>query len=358
MANNQINPPDSRAGGYPNIATRYSLMTTPAQSILPRWRGFNLLDFFTMKSTGEVVEDDFRWMADWGFNFARLPMCYTLWIEDDDPTKIYRPMLEKIDRVVELGQKYGIHISLNFHRAPGYCVNPERQEPFNLWKDSTALNAFSFHWQVFAFRYAGISSEHLSFDLVNEPPAPTREGMSREDHARMVRAGVSAIRSIDKKRLIIADGVSWGNDPCPELLDYNVAQSCRAYLPMGISHYKAPWVAGELFPAPQWPGGWNYDKIWDRAALEEHYAQWAQLAQQGVGVHCGEGGAYSYTPHEIYLRWFRDVLEILTSHNIGYALWNFRGAFGILDSGRDDVDYEDWHGHKLDRKLLALLQEF
>jgi len=58
------------------------------------------------------------------------------------------------------------------------------------------------------------------------------------------------------------------------------------------------------------------------------------------------------------LAWLRDVLEILTSHNIGWAIWNFRGSFGIIDSGREDVQYEDFHGHKLDRKLLALLQEF
>ena len=32
------------------------------------------------------------------------------------------------------------------------------------------------------------------------------------------------------------------------------------------------------------------------------------------------------------LAWLRDVLEILKSHNIGWALWNFRGPFGILDS--------------------------
>ena len=60
----------------------------------------------------------------------------------------------------------------------------------------------------------------------------------------------------------------------------------------------------------------------------------------------------------MFLRWFRDVLEILTGHGIGYALWNFRGAFGVLDSGRRDVTYEDWYGHKLDRKLLQLLQMF
>ena len=26
-------------------------------------------------------------------------------------------------QVVEWGKKYGLHISLNFHRGPGYCVN-------------------------------------------------------------------------------------------------------------------------------------------------------------------------------------------------------------------------------------------
>ena len=45
------------------------------------------------------------------------------------------------------------------------------------------------------------------------------------------------------------------------------------------------------------------------------------------------------------------------SNDIGFALWNFRGDFGILDSGRADVEYEDWHGHKLDRKLLDLIRK-
>jgi endoglucanase len=48
----------------------------------------------------------------------------------------------------------------------------------------------------------------------------------------------------------------------------------------------------------------------------------------------------------------------LTAANIGYALWNLRGSFGILDSDRADVAYEDWRGHRLDRALLDLLNEF
>ncbi len=37
---------------------------------------------------------------------------------------------------------------------------------------------------------------------------------------------------------------------------------------------------------------------------------------------------------------------------------NFRGSFGILDSSRADVGYEDFHGHKLDRKMLELLERY
>jgi endoglucanase len=334
-------------------------MTGPTQTILPRWRGFNLLDFFTVKSTGETNEDDFRWIADWGFDFVRLPMCYTLWIEDDDPLRPHEPMLAKIDRAIDLGAKYGLHVNLNFHRAPGYSVNPERKEPFDLWKDRAALDAFCFHWQLFADRYRSIPPSRLSFNLVNEPKNPSPE-MSRQDHERVIRAAVDAIRSLDPERLIIVDGLTWANDPLPELADLNVAQSCRAYLPMGVSHYQASWVAGaDKYPVPAWPGGWNFPGVlWTRATLEKHYGQWANLAAKGVGVHCGEGGAHRFTPHSVFLAWFRDVLEVLTTFNIGYALWNFRGSFGILDSQREDAPYEDWHGHRLDAKLLELLQGF
>jgi hypothetical protein len=48
----------------------------------------------------------------------------------------------------------------------------------------------------------------------------------------------------------------------------------------------------------------------------------------------------------------------LSEHGIGFALWEFKGTFGILNSGRKDIQYEDWHGQKLDRKLLTLLQKY
>jgi len=96
----------------------------------------------------------------------------------------------------------------------------------------------------------------------------------------------------------------------------------------------------------------------DGKMRRQDHEPWRDLIAQGVGVHCGEGGAYNRTPHDVFLAWFRDLLDILRESMIGFSLWNFRGAFGVLDSGRADVAYEDWHGHKLDRKLLALLRQF
>lgn len=141
-----------------------------AQTALPRWRGFNLVDFFQAFSRGEegagmVAEDDLRWIRDWGFDYIRLPMDYWLWIDadwrqtrklsPDDMNKINEGALAKVDRAVELCRKHGLHVTLNFHRAPGYCINDPGREPFVLWRDQAAEDAFLFHWELFAKRYKG-----------------------------------------------------------------------------------------------------------------------------------------------------------------------------------------------------------
>jgi aryl-phospho-beta-D-glucosidase BglC (GH1 family) len=94
-----------------------------------------------------------------------------------------------------------------------------------------------------------------------------------------------------------------------------------------------------------------------RPQLEERFKPWGELARKGIGVHCGETGCYNKTPYPVFMAWMTDVLEVLKAHSIGWSLWNLRGSFGVVDSGRADAEYEEWQGHKLDRKLLALLQK-
>ncbi|MBO5885447.1 MAG: glycosyl hydrolase family 5, partial [Bacteroidaceae bacterium] len=72
----------------------------------------------------------------------------------------------------------------------------------------------------------------------------------------------------------------------------------------------------------------------------------------------GEFGAHNQTPHDVTLRWLADLLGVFKELGIGWALWNMSGSFGIMDSGRKDVAYEEFHGHKLDRKMLDILQRY
>ena len=78
----------------------------------------------------------------------------------------------------------------------------------------------------------------------------------------------------------------------------------------------------------------------------------------GTFAFVGEFGCYKYTPHALVLDWLEDYLRLWKERGMGWAMWNLRGAIGILDSGRSDVEYEDFRGHKLDRKMLDLLLKY
>ena len=344
---------------------------------LPRWRGFNLLDFFSpdpARPRPATKEDYFRWMRDWGFDFVRIPMAYPYYVEFDRsrnirPDEVYNineEAVEKIDTLVEMAQRYNMHVSLNLHRAPGYCINAGFHEPYNLWMDEEAQQAFNFHWQMWARRYRNLSSDKISFDLVNEPAMrkdPNNQhspivSVPGEAYRKVAIGAIEAIRGENPGHLVIAGGNDVGTTVVPELLDLGIAKSNRGYFPGQISHYRASWAFADIdaLPEPKWPGQVG-DRYFSREMLEEHYAPWTEIVKQGIGVHCGELGCYNQTPHDVFLAWFSDTLDIFKENGIGFGLWEFVGSFGILNSGRSDVDYENWHGYQLDRKLLDLLMK-
>ncbi len=318
-------------------------------------------------------EDHFKWISDWGFNFIRMPMTYHAWLQkkptrldrltEEDVYRIDESTLELIDKAVAYGDKYGIHVCLCFHHAPGYHIGIRKNsdEPFLLFRDQSAVDAFTFHWELFTKRYQGIDKSKLSFNLFNEAPWPN-DDFNGEVYKNRVIPAIKAIRKVSPDRIIIADGAGAGNLCVPELVPLGVHQSVHCYIPGNISHYKVDWMRDKTdWPEPKWPGALDdAGYVWDRQRMEEFYTPWKRMIEQGVGVHMGETGGSNYLPYEVFTAWITDVLEMCQGMNIGYALWDFIGAskFGILDTERADIEYEDWYGHKLDRKLLTLLQKY
>ena len=115
-------------------------------------------------------------------------------------------------------------------------------------------------------------------------------------------------------------------------------------------------TGADKYALPTWPlklGEKTVDKDFLR---RDRILPWQELEKKGVGIHVGEWGAHNQTPHDVVLAWMRDQLALWREAGWGWSLWNLRGSFGVLDSNRADVKYEDFRGHKLDREMLEVIQ--
>ena len=323
----------------------------PSPTKLPQWRGFNLLEMFMAGGAKPFRKDDFAMIADLGFDFVRLPLDYRCWTDPKDWTKFRDDRLAWVDDAVGFGRSHGIHVQINFHRAPGYTVNSPA-EAKSVWTDPEAQDVCALHWERFASRYKGLPSREVSFNPFNEPAK-----VDAELHKKAIARMVDAIHKVDPGRLIVCDGRDWGTKPPTELVSLGVAAATRGYAPFHLTHYKANWVEGsDRYPVPTYPLR-EGKTTWDKSNLvKDQVGPWTALQKQGVGVMVGEFGSHNRTPHHVVIPWMRDCIDTWKAAGWGYALWNFRGNFGILDSDRTDIAYEDYHGHKLDRAMLDLLR--
>lgn len=343
-------------------------------NINSRMRGFNLLGMFCDlessfnrgRAPGYFAEEDFKMIHDFGFNFVRLPLSYRVWGSADDLYYINPDKLARLDDAVEYAEKYDLHINIAMHRAPGYCVNYDETEKLDLWSDQEALKAFMYHFRKIAERYTHVSIDRLSYNIINEP----RATVSSSQYTNVCWHIIDEIRSFDLDRYFMVDGLNWGRDLHMDMLRYrekNIIYSGRGYEPAEVTHYGAEWrkETYEDVPVPVWPEK-NYRKVSDARGfwygseeLKQDIDVWGAAKKiYGVPMMFGEIGVYNKTPHDVALRWLEDLLINLKRNNLGWAMWNLYERMGVFDSGRSDVVYEDYYGHKLDRKMLDLLMKY
>ena len=322
--------------------------------------GFNMLWMFAYygKEPMKADEKQLDFIAKYGFNFIRVPTDYNFWTKDFDYLHPDEKVFENIDTYFEECRKRKLHMCLNFHRAPGYCINNNDREKHNLWVDEEAQEGFIFLWEYFAKKYKGVPSSELSFDLLNEPPSVGQYGFTRDNHEYVMRKTIKAIRDIDPDREIVLDGISGGGVAIPELADAGVIHSGRGYAPFPISHHKANWcgIKEEDWPEPVYPGK-LWDQYWDKDALREYYKPWIEVEKKGVEVHIGEFGCFNKINNDIALRWLSDLMAVFKENKWGYSMWNFVGSFGIINHGRPGTVYTNIDGFEVDKALMDIMLE-
>ncbi len=218
-------------------------------------KGFNLLGKFDVGwSNNGFTEEEFIIVKDLGFNFVRLPLDYLTYTQQGNWDVFLEEEIAEIDLAVEYGKKYGVHVCINLHRAPGYSVNTSVVLPPNqnvsLWTDASAQKAFVNHWDYFATRYRDIPADQLSFNLINEPGS-----VDESSYVKVMKMAIDRIQSINPDRIIFVDGLNYARDIMLSLKDRkNIIQALHVYDPFTLTHYKANWVAGsDSWPLPVWP---------------------------------------------------------------------------------------------------------
>jgi hypothetical protein len=218
-------------------------------------KGFNLLGKFDVGwSNNGFTEEEFIIVKDLGFNFVRLPLDYLTYTKQGNWDLFLEEEIAEIDKAVEYGKKYGVHVCINLHRAPGYSVNTSVTLPPNqnvsLWTDASAQKAFVSHWEYFATRYKNIPVDQLSFNLINEPGS-----VDENSYVKVMKMAIDRIQAINPDRIIFVDGLNYARDIMLSLKDRkNIIQALHVYDPFNLTHYKASWVDGsDSWAVPVWP---------------------------------------------------------------------------------------------------------
>ncbi len=215
-------------------------------------------------------------MAYWGFNSVRIPMHYglfTLPIEEE-PAAGKNTWLDKgftmLDSLLSWCKADRIYLILDLHATPGGQGNdlnisdrwPDRP---SLWDSEANQQKMIALWKKLAERYA---QEPFigAYDIINEPnwgfedPKDTR-GAAENKNAplrKLMMDVTAAIRSVDKKHIIIIEGNAFGNNyrgvlpPCDDNMvlsfhkygNYNTEASIQSYLDLR-EKYNIPLWLGE-----------------------------------------------------------------------------------------------------------------
>ena len=332
--------------------------TPPVVPAIGSWRGVNAVSMFYSPwnktddcAYGRYLESEFALFKKLGLNFARLPIDYRFFVSAYDWEHWLEEGLEKVDAAVEYGRKYGIHVNLCLYRAPGKIAYPAEKGTNAVTRDPVALEAFKRIWREFARRYKGIPNSELSFNLVNEP------SFSEKDFIHVFGETVDAIHKVDPGRFIILDGNRTATMPVPYFFNVPLTgQSFRGYAPHQFSHCGV-WYGGARPGTVHWP-----------KSADDKEAQWVvdgqakMLAKQDCipkdyPVMIGEFGCYAKMDHESCLKWMEAGFKEWKKRGYGWAIWDYDGPFGFVDSGRPDAEYIEIDGRKVDRKMLELLRQ-
>jgi len=299
---------------------------------------------------------DLKTIHEMGFDFVRLGISPDLIERHGQVGPAHLDDLTQLDRAVQE--------ALDNHLSVLLCVFPNDEYKHNLATER-GVDDFVQLWRILAAHFVSSDHDRIFYELINEPEVPDPYRwmgiQARVDHA---------IRQIDTSHTIIAAAANY--DSLPDLLqleplgDPNVIYNFHFYEPYQFTHQGASWGADDwiFYKSIPYPataseladqmkdvpgdlarynlylygiGDWNSTTIAGRINFA---ASWAR--ERNVPLICNEFGAYRETAdHASRARWIHDVRSALEANHIGWAMWDYRGNFGVVTRTDTEITPDD-----------------
>jgi endoglucanase len=298
------------------------------------------------------TRDDVQRIADWGFDHIRLPMDEVqMW---DASGKQEAEAFDLLDQALDWCHEAGLKAVVDLHILRSHFFNQSTEPP--LFTDPAEATKFADLWLQLSARLSSRSNEQLAYELMNEPVA-----QDAGDWNRVAMTAFRAIRDREAQRTIVLGSNRWNSVTTFDQLhvpdDRYTVLSFHFYHPMLITHHQASWCPeGRMYAGPvQYPGQpipeehlaearlpesgrlislklAELNKPYNRDSMVADLAKPLAVARRTrLPLYCGEFGVINLAPHPVRAAWYADLISVFDEYEIGWANWDYKGSFGIVD---------------------------
>ncbi len=264
----------------------------------------------------KIADDDFQIIAAAGFDTIRLPVRWSARADEKPPYTIQEPFMNRVKHVVFLAREAGLNVILDDHHYEELYKEPAKHAP-----------RLAGLWTQIATAFANEPTEHLWFEIENEP----HDQLTHKNLLATLQPALAAIRDTNPDRPVIIGGELWSGInslatlPLPD--DPHIVPTFHYYDPFPFTHQGATWV-----DTPP-PLGRKYGSEEDKNALDDDVQKIRDyIARTGKTPFMGEFGAIDLIPVTERVQYQKAVRTAFDAVGIGMCAWAYTNTFPLYDS--------------------------
>jgi len=329
---------------------KHPVSTTPDQFVFKK--GTNISHWLSQSNKrgadrqNYFTEKDVKYLAGLGFDHIRIPVDEEqLWKEDGQEDAEGFNLLKQ---ALDWCRKYKLDAIVDLHILRSHHFN-QKIKP--LWTEPAAQERFLQCWRDLSKELRNYPAKDVAYELMNEPVAD-----DAEDWNKLVRKVIPVIREQEPERIIVIGSNRWQSATTFDQLwvpanDRNIILSFHMYEPFLLTHHTASWTNIKDYKGPvHYPGVIVNDedlknlpdslrtiilrnkRSYTIDSIRHHFMKPITVAKKyNLPLYCGEWGCLNLVPADARDPWVSDMIKVLEENNIGWATWEYKSDFGIIN---------------------------